>query len=149
MPLRKETQEELKAPTDYAKRHGVTQIGHKEVYEADRVERGIQICSESITTWYRGDEEPEPLKGIRMCVDIPDDFLVQIKKEFDPPTPPKAPDVDLRTDYDEMAKVKSGTLYRKGGTIQVWWAPGWGTETWRSDEENAKRNFVDMKERWT
>jgi hypothetical protein len=62
---------------------------------------------------------------------------------------PGYPEVDIRKDYDEMAEVKGGTLYRKGGTIQVWWGPGWGKETWSSDVENAKRNFIDMRERWS
>lgn len=55
---------------------------------------------------------------------------------------------DLRKDYDEMAKVSGGTLYRKGGVIQVWWDDA-GPETWRSDEENAKKNFIAMRDRWS
>jgi len=58
-------------------------------------------------------------------------------------------DDDLRTDYDEMAKIKEGTLYRKGNKIQVWWDK-WGKETWTCpDEDQAKTNFNDMKGRWT
>ena len=55
---------------------------------------------------------------------------------------------DLRKDYDEMAKVSGGTLYRKGGVIQVWWDDA-GPETWTSDEANAKKNFIAMRDRWS
>jgi hypothetical protein len=57
---------------------------------------------------------------------------------------------DLRADYDEKASVDDGTLYRKGVVVQVWWGSGRGKETWTAPSESeAKRNFQDMKERWT
>ena len=86
MELLWETEEHFKeAETDYCKKHGVKRIGSRTVYDAGRTKDGIHICSDSITTWYFDDKEPEPLKSIRMCVTIPDEFLEQIKKEFDPP----------------------------------------------------------------
>jgi hypothetical protein len=60
--------------------------------------------------------------------------------------PQTTPKVDLRKDYDEMAKVGGGTLYRKGNTIQVWWDE-WGPETW-SDVVDVKTAFNEMQERW-
>jgi hypothetical protein len=60
--------------------------------------------------------------------------------------PQTTPKVDLRKDYDEMAKVERGTLYRKGNTIQVWWDE-WGPETW-SDVVDVKTAFNEMQERW-
>jgi hypothetical protein len=70
---------------------------------------------------------------------------------------------DIRPNADETAAVKDGMLYRKGGTVQVWWsrdAAGRpfcgdeGRETWTLDNsewgiEQAKRNFAEMKERWS
>jgi hypothetical protein len=69
---------------------------------------------------------------------------------------------DLRHMFDESTPVMDGTLYRKGGTIQVWWTqdaigrPFYGSqgrETWELPDsqwgiEEAKRNFNDMKERF-
>lgn len=57
--------------------------------------------------------------------------------------------IDLRGDYDEIAHVKGGILYRKGSIIQVWWDK-WGKETWRGpSEKEARENFNAMKERWS
>ena len=56
--------------------------------------------------------------------------------------------VDLRKDFDEVADVIGGELYRKGNTIQVWWEK-WGKETWTCpDAASARSNFESMKERW-
>ncbi|MBA7696186.1 hypothetical protein ES703_104829 [subsurface metagenome] len=56
--------------------------------------------------------------------------------------------IDLRGDYDEIAHVKDGILYRKGNIVQVWWDK-WGKETWTGpSEEQARENFNAMKERW-
>ncbi|GAH61055.1 unnamed protein product, partial [marine sediment metagenome] len=49
--------------------------------------------------------------------------------------------IDLRGDYDEIAHVREGILYRKGNIVQVWWDK-WGKETWTAPgEEQAKENF--------
>lgn len=56
---------------------------------------------------------------------------------------------DLRSDYEEVAHVEGGTLYRKGTITQVWWDKQ-GKETWTSfNEEQSKENFNTMKERWS
>lgn len=73
------------------------------------------------------------------------------------------PKVDLRKNYDEVVKVNSktdkskGTLYRKGNVVQMWWDTDvlgrkqkQGNETWTNpDEKQAKRNFKDMKVRFS
>lgn len=74
-------------------------------------------------------------------------------RRFPPANPQKLvpmtiPEIDIRKDYDEVAKVKGGRLYRKGGIVQVWWDE-YGPETWTSDEANAKTNFIAMRERWS
>ncbi|MBU0778173.1 hypothetical protein KKF82_07935 [Patescibacteria group bacterium] len=57
--------------------------------------------------------------------------------------------IDIRGDYDEIAHVKDGILYRKGNIVQVWWDK-WGKETWTGpSEEEARENFNAMKERWS
>jgi len=57
--------------------------------------------------------------------------------------------IDLRGDYDEIAHVKDGILYRKGNIVQVWWDK-WGKETWTGpSKEQARENFNAMKERWS
>jgi hypothetical protein len=62
----------------------------------------------------------------------------------------RKPKVDLRQDFDEMAKVEGGTLYRKGSIIQAWWThDGRGQpfdqpapETWEMpDEQQAIASF--------
>jgi hypothetical protein len=120
MAVRQETEEGFIAPTDYAKKHGVTRIGHKQVYDADRIEHGIQICNESITTWYFDEKEPEPLKGIRLCVTIPDAFLMQIKKEFGPPGEPSNDEVIRRLEtWVEDMKYYTDAQYGKGDIKQL------------------------------
>lgn len=65
------------------------------------------------------------------------------------------PKVDLRKDYDDVAQVTGGTLYRKGKTIQAWWThDGRGepfdqptSETWIiPNEEQAIWDFNQMQE---
>lgn len=65
------------------------------------------------------------------------------------------PKVDIRQDYDEVAEVTGGVLYRKGKMIQAWWThDGRGepfeqsvAETWTApDEEQAMVNFRRMQE---
>jgi len=75
--------------------------------------------------------------------------LVTDEDEFEPASSnPKEPIIDLRSDYDEIAHVKDGILYRKGNIVQVWWDK-WGKETWIGpSEEQARENFNTMKERW-
>jgi len=61
----------------------------------------------------------------------------------------KASMIDLRSDYDEVAYVSGGTLYRKGNTVQAWWDK-WGKETWTClNDEQAIENFKAMKDRWS
>lgn len=55
---------------------------------------------------------------------------------------------DLRTDFDEKFAVFGGTLYRKGNIVQMWWDDT-DKETWTApNEQQAKDNFISMKERW-
>lgn len=65
---------------------------------------------------------------------------------------------DLRKDYDEKAVIKAksdkstGTLYRKGNIVQMWWkSDSLGRsanrpETWTMpDEKQAKESFKNNK----
>ncbi|MBA7499321.1 hypothetical protein ES704_02061 [subsurface metagenome] len=76
--------------------------------------------------------------------------MVTDETEFEPvaSNPDESIPVDIRGDYDEIAYVKDGILYRKGSIVQVWWDK-WGKETWTNpSEEQARENFNAMKERW-
>jgi hypothetical protein len=67
---------------------------------------------------------------------------------------------DIRPNADESCKVKDGTIYRKGATVQVWWTQDAlgrpfegdaGRETWTLEDSpwgvtEAKRNYEAMKQ---
>lgn len=64
----------------------------------------------------------------------------------------KLPTVDLRVVFDASTPVAGGILYRRGGTVQVWWT-GNGCETWILPDTpwgigQATDNFHSMADRW-
>lgn len=75
------------ATTNYQAKHGVEKVGNKETYDAEWTDRGVKICSRSITTWYfkDKDKQPERLPGVGACVTVPDIFFAQLKDELKPP----------------------------------------------------------------
>jgi len=86
-----ETEERFKeADTDYQKKRGVKRIGHHEIYDAARTKDGIKICSDTITTWYFNDKEPEQIPSMRMCVTVPEEFFSKLKEELEAPAEQEA-----------------------------------------------------------
>jgi len=68
---------------------------------------------------------------------------------------------DLRKDYDEKVVIKAksdkstGTLYRKGNIVQMWWkTDSLGRKSNKPetftmpDEKQAKKSFKNNKEDW-
>jgi hypothetical protein len=63
--------------------------------------------------------------------------------------------IDLRADYDALAPVSYGVIYRKGNIVQAWWSDPEGrqddiSETWvNPDVMQAIREFDSLVERFS
>lgn len=76
-----ETTEQIKeAETDYLKKRGVKRLGHREVFTIEETEKGVQICGGSAIRYYFDDKEPEEPASTRSCIDLPKEFLPELKR---------------------------------------------------------------------